>query len=124
MKILVVDDDTIVLYSCKRVLESEGFEVYSVPSAKKAIERLSADNFSVLLIDVKMPEHDGMWLIEAVRNKGVEIPILVMSGYSTPETIENVTNLGAINFIPKPFTPDELLKTVQEILLQKGVCQL
>ena len=116
IKILVVDDDMIVLNSCKRVLEAEYFEVHYVSCANKALKLMESDGFDLLLIDVKMPEHDGMFLIQKVKEKWSEIPIVVMSGYPTSETIANGFKLGATSFIAKPFTPDELLKSVRETL--------
>ncbi|NVL92885.1 MAG: response regulator [Desulfobacterales bacterium] len=116
MKILVVDDEQVVLYSCKRVLEAEGFEVCLVPSAGKALEVLKREGFDLLLIDVKMPEHDGMYLIQEVKKKWPAVPMVVMSGYDTPETIEEAARVGAAVFITKPFTPDELLATVRRVI--------
>jgi two-component system response regulator HydG len=72
-----------------------------------------------LLIDVKMPERDGMYLMREVKKQWPEVPIVVMSGYPTPETIAEGLKLGAEEFIAKPFTPDELLKIVRQVL-QKG----
>jgi DNA-binding NtrC family response regulator len=119
VKILIVDDDPIVLDSCKRVFEAEGFEVSLVPSADQALTAMENNAFDILLIDVKMPERDGMYLIRAVKKQWPEVPIVVMSGYPTPETIAEGLHLGAEEFIAKPFTPDELLKIVHEVL-QKG----
>jgi DNA-binding NtrC family response regulator len=116
VKTLIVDDDQIVLYSCKRVLEAEGFEVCVVPSADKALEVMTNNIFDILLIDVKMPERDGMYLIRAVKKQWPEVSIVVMSGYPTPETIAEGLQLGAEKFIAKPFTPDELLKIVRQVL--------
>jgi DNA-binding NtrC family response regulator len=116
MKILVVDDDAIVIKSCRRILEAEGFEVSSVPSADKALEALKSYDFDLLLIDVKMPKHDGMYLMKEIKKNWPEIPIIIMSGYPTPETIAEVLKLGATLFIPKPFKPDELVKSVRQVL--------
>lgn len=116
MKILVVDDDAIVIKSCRRILEAEGFEVSSVPSADKALEALKSYDFDLLLIDVKMPKHDGMYLMREIKKNWPEIPIIIMSGYPTPETIADVLKLGATLFIPKPFKPDELVKSVRQAL--------
>ncbi len=116
VKILIVDDDPIVLTSCKRVLEAEGFEVCMVPSADKALEVMKNKTFDILLIDVKMPERDGMYLMRAVKKQWPEVPIVVMSGYPTPETVAEGLKLGAEEFIAKPFTPDELLKIVRQVL--------
>jgi DNA-binding NtrC family response regulator len=116
MKILVVDDDAIVVKSCKRILEAEGFEVITVPSADDALETVKKYDFDLLLIDVKMPKRDGMYLMREVKKDLPEIPIIVMSGYPTPETVADVLKLGATQFIPKPFRPDELTKSVRQVL--------
>jgi len=116
MKILVVDDEDIVLESCQAVFELEGFEVMLVPSADKAIEAMKNDNFTLLLIDVKMPKHDGMYLMEKIKEQWPDIPIIVMSGYYTTETIKEAFEMGAAKFIAKPFEPEELVKTVRQII--------
>jgi DNA-binding response OmpR family regulator len=120
VKTLIVDDDPIVLDSCKRVFEAEGFEVCLVPSADKALEVMKNNIFDILLIDVKMPERDGMYLMREVKEQWPEVPIVVMSGYPTPETIADGFQLGAEKFIAKPFTPDELLAIVRQVLHKGG----
>jgi DNA-binding NtrC family response regulator len=116
VKTLIVDDDPIVLDSCKRVFEAEGFEVCLVPSADQALEVMKNNIFDILLIDVKMPERDGIYLMRAVKKQWPEVPIVVMSGYPTPDTIAEGLQLGAEEFIAKPFTPDELLEIVRQVL--------
>jgi len=120
-KVLVVDDDRVVLRSCKIVLEAEGCDVTLVSSAKEAIEQLGTRYYDLLVMDVKMPEKDGMYLLDAIREKWPldewpELPVLVMSGYPTPDTIQDLVKRGANEFISKPFTPDELLASVQKAL--------
>ena len=116
MKILVVDDDAIVIKSCKRILEAEGFEVLTVPSADEALEIIRKYDFDLLLVDVKMPKHDGMFLMREIKKDLPDTPIIVMSGYPTQETIADVLKLGATQFIPKPFRPDELVKLIHQVL--------
>ena len=116
MKILVVDDENIVLDSCQRVLEADGFEVFLVPSADKALKAMKNEDFTLLLIDVKMPGHDGMYLMREVKEKWPDIPIIVMSGYHTKEIIEEAVKIGAATFIAKPFTPDELLEALRQVI--------
>jgi DNA-binding NtrC family response regulator len=121
MKILVVDDEAIVLDSCRRVLEADGFEVLLAPSveeALKTIDGLTETGPLLLLIDVKMPVHDGMYLMKKVKDKWPRLPVIVMSGYPTAETIQTAEQLGAITFIAKPFTPDELLETLKSVLAE------
>jgi len=116
MKILVVDDENIVLSSCRLVLEAENFEVLLAESVEQALNIIINELPAMLLIDVKMPAHDGMYLMEKVNEKWPGIPIIVMSGYPTNGTVKAVADLGAAAFIAKPFTPDELLETVKSVL--------
>jgi len=116
MKILVVDDENIVLESCQAVFELEGFEVILVPSADKALEAMRNDDFDLLLIDVKMPKKDGMYLMRRVKKQWPDVPIIVMSGYYTSQTIKEAIKMGAATFIAKPFEPDEIVKTVRQII--------
>jgi len=121
MKILVVDDDAIVIKSCRRILEAEGFEVTTVSSADEALEKIKNYDFDLVVMDVKMPKHDGIFLMREFNKNWPEIPIIVMSGYPTPETISDVIRLGAIQFIPKPFKPDEFMKSIKEVIRKTGL---
>lgn len=116
MRILVVDDDPTVLKSCHRVLEPEGFEVRLVPSADEALEAMRQADFALLLIDVKMPTHDGMYLMREIKKEWPDKPIILMSGYDTTQTVEEAAEMGAATFIPKPFTPDELLDAIHKVM--------
>ena len=116
MKVLVVDDEPIVLKSCRMVLEAEGFEVLMAGSVQEALAAIEAQAPGLLLVDVKMPVLDGMYLMRQVREKRPGMPVIVMSGYSTRDTIREALELGAATFIAKPFTPDELSDTVRSVL--------
>lgn len=116
MKTLVVDDDAIVLDSCRRVLEAANFEVCLVASADEALDKMRDAEFDLLLVDVKMPGHDGMYLMREARQRWADVPIIVMSGYPTPQTIAEGIQAGAAKFIAKPFTPDELLEAIHQVL--------
>ena len=121
-RILIVDDDRVVLESCRRILESEGFDVKLVSTAKAAMEQLEqTGTFDMMIMDVKMPERDGVYLLENITekwplNSWPKLPVLVMSGYPTPETIQSLIRKGAREFVPKPFTPEELLQAVYTLL--------
>ena len=116
MKILVVDDEAVVLESCKKILTSEGFEVALMSNVDDALAALDKERFSLLLVDIKMPKRDGLSLMDMLRKRKETIPIVVMSGYSTDKTINEAKQMGANNFISKPFTPEELLTAVQKTI--------
>ena len=120
MRILVVDDESIVLDSCRKVLVPEGYEVSLVPSADKALAAMENDDFRLLLVDIMMPEHDGLYLMGEVKKKWPDIPVIVMSGYDTTDTIQKAAEKGSAAFINKPFTPDELINTIQRVLEEEA----
>jgi DNA-binding NtrC family response regulator len=116
VSILVVDDDPVVRSSCRKILEGEGHRVRLCTSAAEALEELSREPCQLLVVDVIMPEHDGLHLIGSVRRDRPDLPILVMSGYPTPETIASGQRMGATHFIAKPFTPEEFSAAVARAL--------
>ncbi len=116
MKILIVDDEGIILNSCRRVLAPEGYEVVLSKSAAEAMALLQNDPFSAVLVDMKMPEQDGIALMKSIREKWKDLPIIIMSGYATDDAVKESLKMGANAFVPKPFTPDELSETVSRVV--------
>ena len=117
-KILVVDDERIVLESCRRVL-GERYDVSLAKSADEAMELMSREPLSLILLDIKMPGMDGMRLMRQVKEKWPEIPVIIMSGYVTNETMQEVAKTDAATFLAKPFTPDELVQAVQQVITKE-----
>ena len=112
MRILVVDDDRIVLESCERVLADAGHEVISSASTRAALKILEHGKFDLVLVDIKMPEYDGIEFTRAVRRGSSTLPIVAMSGYPTEQTVAEALATGAQCFVPKPFLPDELIRAI------------
>jgi len=112
MRVLIVDDNAIVIKSCRRVLEAESIEIHTASTVEKGTALLAGIDFDLMLTDIKMPGRDGFEMITRARQMRPDMPILMMSGYSTVETIANGRRLGADNHIAKPFTPEELLLAV------------
>ncbi len=116
MKVLVVDDDLIVIKSCSRVLQSEGIEISTAQTVGLAESLLIDDNFDLMLTDIKMPGQDGFEMIKCAKRIRPDMPILMMTGYLTSETISKIRGLGVKNYIAKPFTPEELIQSVRASL--------
>lgn len=108
-KILVVDDELIVIRSAERVLKAEGFNVEGVLSGREAILSMEQNNYDLVLTDLKMPEVDGITLIRWMRKSRPSIGIVVITGYPSQETIKEALDLGIIDYVPKPFTPAVLI---------------
>jgi DNA-binding NtrC family response regulator len=116
MKILVVDDEGIVLESCRRVLKPEGFDISAAKTADEALEAIEKEIPSLVLLDLKMPVHDGIYVMKEIKRRGKDVPIIVMSGYSTQDTMTEAEIMGALLFLSKPFTPDELIEAVRKVI--------
>ena len=111
-KILVVDDEQVVREGCRMVLESEGYEVALASSCAFALAAIRKCRPALLLLDLKMPGYDGLHLLRIVKKAWPDMAVVIMSGYGTPEALGDVFAQGADAFLPKPFTPDELLERV------------
>ncbi len=115
-KILVVDDEPMICKSCKEILEDEGYHVdlaYSgLEGVKKALDRA----FDLAIIDMKMPDLSGMALLKRIRGERLDTPVIIITAYSTIETAIEAMKLGAADYIPKPFTPDELSGVVKSVI--------
>ena len=103
MNIIVVDNDEVVLAACKRILTSEGHVVTLASSVIEALDLLESERFDLLLLDVIMPEYDGIQLMGLVKERRLDLPTLVMSGYPTKENAGRALDAGAAHFLAKPF---------------------
>ena len=107
-RVFVIDDDEVMLLSCRRILEKDGFEVEAFASAEAGLARLEAVRPPLVLVDLKMPELSGLQVIERIRAIDPLIVVAVITGYATIATAVEAMSTGAHDFLPKPFTPDEL----------------
>jgi DNA-binding NtrC family response regulator len=120
-RILVVDDEMIVCESCKRILEEEGYEAETALSGKEAFERMKANPFDIVITDLKMPGIDGMEVLRTFRKEYPDSIIIMITGFSTVETAVEAMKLGAFDYIPKPFTPDEVAIVVKKAIEKKNL---
>jgi len=113
--LLVVDDDDRIRDLLTRYLRDRGYRVTAAPDAAKALAKIGALAFDLLILDVMMPGMDGFALTEAVRAKG-DTPILLLTARGEPEDRIKGLSLGADDYLAKPFEPEELILRVQAIL--------
>ncbi len=111
--IFVIDDDEIIRLSCENILRKSGYTVETFGNGYKGIERLKEVHPQLLVVDIKMPELDGFEVIKIVRKIDPDIVIVVITGYATVETAVDAMKMGAYDFLPKPFTPNELRMIVE-----------
>jgi YesN/AraC family two-component response regulator len=114
--VLVVDDEKIIHESCGRILREEGYEVETASSGHEALERLKEKHYNLVLTDIRMPGMDGIETLEKMRKKVPDITVVMFTGYSSVETARDSMKLGAFDYLPKPFTPEELLAVVKKAI--------
>jgi UDP-3-O-[3-hydroxymyristoyl] N-acetylglucosamine deacetylase len=114
--ILVVDDEENIRHTLRGVLADEGFDVLEAPDGRRALELLAHTAPRLAIVDVWMPEVDGIELVERMRAQAPGVPIIVISGHGTIETAVRVIRLGAFDFLEKPFPLDALLNVVGRAL--------
>ena len=115
-RVLVVDDEDIVLNSCIKTFECEGFEVETALSGVEGIRKAAQSDFDVIITDYKIPDIDGIEIVEYIRKENPNSPIIMITGYSTDELEIRATKSGIFEYIEKPFTPDEINRVVKRAI--------
>lgn len=121
-RVLVIDDEPVVIKSCDRVLTNEGIDVEGVTSGRDGLDRAESNQFDVILLDLKMPDMNGMEVLRRIKQAKPEVTVIIITGFPSVDTAIEAFRLGVIDYVPKPFTPDELVETVNRALdLRKPV---
>jgi DNA-binding NtrC family response regulator len=105
---LIVDDEPTICRACEKILTREGYSVKIAYSGKQALTILEQESFDILFTDLKMAEMGGMELLETIRSRFPDIVPVVITGYATIASAVETMKLGAFDYLPKPFTPDEM----------------
>jgi len=111
--ILIVDDEQVIIDSVIKLCSGEGFLVDSASSAQEALRKIENHPYKIIICDIMMPEMDGFQFLEICREKKISGPVIMTTGYSTVENAVKSLYSGAIDFIPKPFSFEELISSVQ-----------
>ena len=119
--ILVIDDETIVHESCNRILTEEGYRVDSAYTGQEGFAKMEEEPYDLVITDLKMPGISGMEALKKIKDDNPDAGIIMITGYSTAETAVEAMKLGAFDYLPKPFTPDELTTVVAKALEKKRV---
>jgi two-component system response regulator VicR len=117
MKILIAEDEPVMLMAIEAKLKGEGFEVLGTHDGQEAIKALETFSPDLIITDILMPYTSGLELIGIVRsNANKKIPVIVLSGFGQEDTVLEAFQLGADDFITKPFNPIELSVRVRRLL--------
>lgn len=117
--VLVIDDELTVCRSCEKLLNEDGYDVSIALNGYEGLERARKGDFDLAIVDLKMPDVDGMEVVETIRKERPGVAVIIMTGYGTVASAVKAMKLGAADFISKPFTPDEMSAAVRKALQQK-----
>lgn len=115
-RLLVVDDDPEILGLCHRILEADGYTVIGARRGEEALAKLEAEPFDLLLTDIRLPGMNGLEVTRRLRERGIELTVVTMTGYSNMEMAIQALSLGVDEFLIKPFTLDSLRLTITRAL--------
>jgi CheY-like chemotaxis protein len=118
-RILAVDDEPVVLDSFRRILVLAGFNVDTVESGPEALGLVQRNDYDFVFTDLKMPGMDGVEVVKAVRHLRPDVDVAVITGYGTIETAVETMQHGAVDYVQKPFSEDELSDFARRLLLKR-----
>jgi heterodisulfide reductase subunit C len=121
--ILIVDDEKVVCKSCERILKPKGHDVDSALSGEEALDNIEKKEYEVVITDLKMPGIDGMKLLDIVKEKYKKVDVIMITGYASIDTSVEAMKLGAFDYLPKPFTPEELINVTERALERRRLLE-
>jgi DNA-binding NtrC family response regulator len=114
--ILVIDDEVAVNNNIRKILAKKGYHVDQAVTKNEALEKIQAKSYKLVLLDLKIPEVRGLELLKAVRDRNPETKIIIITGYASIETAVESARMGAFDYLPKPFTPNEIRNVTENAL--------
>jgi two-component system, NtrC family, nitrogen regulation response regulator NtrX len=116
-KILVIDDDEKIQYAFHFLLEKEGCNGVEATSGSTALKLFKSDHFRAVFLDLKLPDMDGLKILESIRKIDRNVPVIIITGMGTPQNIKKSVEFGAIEFLEKPISLTKIREILREIKL-------
>ncbi len=117
---LIIDDGEAVVKSCSKIFTAEGFDVVTTRSPQEGLRRASDSYFDVILCDWRMLGSDEMDLVEELDRRSPDSTLVMINGYPTVDHATEVMKRGAMDYIAKPFTPEEIINAVKRAAKRKA----
>jgi len=118
-RILCVDDEGVILDSFRKILVLDGYCIDTVENGKEALGLIQSHHYDFVFTDLKMPEMDGLEVTKSVKHLRPDIDVVIITGYATVETAVDCMKYGAMDYVQKPFTEDELLEFVKKLVIKR-----
>ncbi len=122
-KVVVIDDEENICRSCAEILRDDGYEAKVFTRASEGLRQLREENVDLVLLDLKMPEIDGIEVLKEIKELYPDTLVVIITGYATVETAVASMRFGAFDYVPKPFTPDELSMAVKRAFEHKRLLE-
>jgi DNA-binding response OmpR family regulator len=116
MLILVAEDDELILKTVEFKLKKEGHEVMLTRNGKDAIDAIKVLDFDLVITDIMMPFASGIEILSAIREVGKTVPVIVLSSLGQEEVVTEAFDMGASDFMVKPFSPNELILRIKRLV--------
>ncbi len=120
-RVLVVDDDRIILDSLSEFLRLEGYEAEGAASAAEALHAMGRQTFNVVIADINMPQADGFELLRIIHERHPDVVVIMITGYGTIESAVEAIKMGAYDYLTKPIIDDEIRVVVERALNQQAL---
>jgi len=117
--ILIVDDEKVVRQSHLRSLAGTGCNTRVAENGKTALDIMEQHAIDVILLDLRMPDLDGMDVLKTIKHRWPDREVVVITGYPSIESAKQAVRLGAFNYLAKPLGPDEIVKAANDAIVQK-----
>lgn len=118
-RILAVDDEPVILDSFRKILVVAGYAVDTVESGREALGLVQKNKYDFVFTDLKMPEMDGLDVVKGVKHFSPETDVVMITGYATIESAVDAMKFGAMDYVQKPFTEDELVEFTKKCLIRR-----
>jgi two-component system sensor histidine kinase/response regulator len=115
-KILFIDDENIVLHSCKRIFKNSGYNIDTASSGEEGLQKVNDNEYDIVVSDLKMPGIGGMEVLKTIRKEYPNLTVIIFTGYANVETARDALKNGAFDYIPKPFTPEEIRDVLENAI--------
>ena len=122
-RILIVDDEEIVIRSCRRILSDSAYSVDSAPNGTEALRKVEESEYDLMVLDIMMPGIDGLEVLQQVKERHPDVDVIMVTGLSQIQTAVKAMKLGAFDYLSKPFDPDELKHVVDRALERRRLLQ-
>jgi len=117
-KVLVIDDESAIRDSLKMILEYENYQYIGAASGQDGIAAVERERPDIVLVDIKMPGMDGMEVLRKLRGVDETLPVIMISGHGTNQTVVEAIKSGALDFFEKPLSSERVIVTLQNVLKQ------